>query len=240
MEKHRKKAKYTHSLKFLKRGYLSIRETVAQLVSSSSLLLGSGAHSQAASLAVIALEECGKIFLLDSLLFSKPDDGYVKGFKRGSISHRDKLFAVQFFIVFLKALSEHDKRNSDERFKKAIQIGMLNLHQNYIELRDSLPNADIHELDKIKQEGFYTKLEGQDFIPTTETLSFQVAEKINKLACAMNANMDFIMTPQSVSAYVKAAESLRAEVSVEEWDRVRDIVKETVATELEQVAPEEH
>jgi AbiV family abortive infection protein len=240
MANYRKKAKYTHSLKFLKNGYLAIRDTVSQLVDSSTVLLESGAHSQAASLSVIALEECGKIFLLDSLLFSKPDDEYVKSFKKGSVSHRDKLMAVQFFIVFLKSLSEHDKRYSDERFKKAIQIGILNLHQNYKVLRDSLPRADIYELDRMKQEGFYTKLEGQDFSPTTETLSFQVAEKINKLACAMNANMGFIMTPQSVSSYVKAAENLRGEVSVEEWDKVRDIVDETVTTQLQHLAPTAH
>lgn len=240
MGKHRQKAKYTHSLKFLKSGYLSIRETITQLVSSSSLLLENGAHSQAASLAVIALEECGKIFLLDSLLFSKPDDDYVKSFKKGSLSHKDKLFAAQFFIAFLQKLSEHDKRNSDVRFKKAIQIGMLNLHENYKKLRDSLPNADIHELDRIKQEGFYTKLDGQSFSPTTETLNPQVAEKINKLACAMNSNMEFIMTPQSVSAYVKAAEKLRGDLSVEEWEDVRDIVGEAVAAQLQILEPKAH
>ena len=237
MANYRKKAKYTHSLKFLKSGYLAIRDSVSQLVESSTVLLESGSHSQAASLAVIALEECGKIFLLDSLLFSKPDDDYVKGFNKGSVNHRDKLFAMQFFILFLKALAEHDKRNSDERFKKAVQIGMLNLHQNYKELRDSLPKADIHELDRVKQEGFYTKLEGQDFSPTTATLSFQIAEKINKLACAMNANMTVIMTPQSVSAYVKVAENLRGEVSVEEWARVREIVEESATTQLEEADP---
>ncbi|MDB2479865.1 AbiV family abortive infection protein [Porticoccaceae bacterium] len=240
MMKNRQKARYTHSLKFLKSGYLSIRETITQLVSSSSLLLDNGAHSQAASLAVIALEECGKIILLDSLLFSKPDDDYAKGFKKGSLSHKDKLLATQFFVVFLKALSEHDKRNSDVRFKKAVQIGMLNLHENYKELRDSLPNADIHELDRIKQEGFYTKLDGQSFSPTTETLSPQIAEKINKLACAMKSNMEFIMTPQSVSAYVKAAEKLRGELSVEEWEKVRDIVDETVTATFQNLTPAAH
>jgi AbiV family abortive infection protein len=238
MAKFKKKAKYPHSLSFLKHGYLAIKDTVSQLVDSSSVLLESGAHSQAASLAVIALEECGKIFLLDSLLFSKPGDDSVKGFKKGSINHKYKLFALQFFITFLKSLSEHDKRYGDERFRKAIQIGILNLHQNYKQLRDSMPASNRHELDRIKQEGFYTKIEGQDFSPTTKTLSFDVAARINQLAAAMKANMDFIMTPQAVSAYVKAGKDLRSEISVDDWENILDIVEENVGALLAQVTPE--
>ena len=97
MANYRKKAKYTHSLKFLKSGYLAIRDSVSQLVESSTVLLESGAHSQAASLAVIALEECGKIFLLDSLLFSKPDDDYVKGFKKGSVRSQGQALCYAVF-----------------------------------------------------------------------------------------------------------------------------------------------
>ena len=45
------------------------------------------------------------------------------------------------------------------------------------------------------------------------------------------------MTPQSVSAYVKVAENLRGEVSVEEWARVREIVEESATTQLEEADP---
>ena len=81
----------------MKSGYLAIIESVADLVNVADELLKIGAIGQSTAIATIALEECGKAFLLDSLLFAKPRDGREQGFRKESLSHKRKLHAAIFF-----------------------------------------------------------------------------------------------------------------------------------------------
>ena len=68
--------------------------------------------------------------------------------------------AAQFCISLLMNMSKFDDRSHDEEtkegFSKAIQIGLLNLHKEYKDLRDKLPDNDIRQLDSLKQKGFYS------------------------------------------------------------------------------------
>ncbi len=55
--------------------------------------------SQASSLAILALEEVGKMMLLDGLLFAKTGDERYKLYIQGHLSHRMKLDAVELVSI---------------------------------------------------------------------------------------------------------------------------------------------
>jgi AbiV family abortive infection protein len=237
MSEYKRKAKYTRSLEFLKNGYLTIKESVFQLIDSSNLLLEAGAYGQSTAIAIIALEECGKIYILDSLLYSKPDGEYNKNFKKDSTDHKHKLDAIQFFIPFLELLSEHDKRKNEKNFRLAIGTGLSNMHRSYKELRDDLPDQNIHELNNIKQAGFYTRVVGESFLSTKKAVGAKEAIIINKFANVTLGNMKLIMTPQNISAYLDNAQHIRSIVSLGDWDAVAERVNYIVKTEFVDFKP---
>ena len=94
--KENKKQKYIYALTCLEDGFLNIPIGIKDLVTASNILLEEKAFAPSLSLSVIALEECGKLFILDSLLFLR--DKRNNYFKKKSISHKDKLDALQFCI----------------------------------------------------------------------------------------------------------------------------------------------
>jgi AbiV family abortive infection protein len=128
--KEKKKQKYIYALKYLEDGFLNIPIGIKDLVTASNVLLNEKAFAPSLSLSIIALEECGKLFILDSLLFLR--DRKNNYFKKSSISHKSKLDALQFCIPLFINISKHDKNftnpKTKEQFERAIQIGMKNLH----------------------------------------------------------------------------------------------------------------
>jgi len=144
-----KKAKYIYPLKYLEDGFQKIPIATRELVNASNVLLAQKAYAPALSLSIIALEECGKIFILDSLLFLRNKENNY--FKKSSISHKDKLAALQFLIPLLLFISKYDKKYKDaktkKRFKKAIHIGL-----------DNLKLGNLKNLNRsIKEKNFFFK-----------------------------------------------------------------------------------
>lgn len=217
-----KKPKYIYPLNYLKNGFETIPVATRDLVNASNALLTQKAYAPALSLSIIALEECGKIFILDSLLFLRDKENNY--FKKSSISHKDKLDAVQFSIPLLLEISKHDEKFRDEktkkRFETAIRIGLKNLHDQYIELREKMPNSDIRQLDMIKQRGFYTDFYDNQFRIPSDGVEPEIATLANKLANSFIGNIEFIMNKKAISGYLSWAKKVRGNLSIEDWSKV--------------------
>ena len=221
-----KKQKYIYPLKYLEDGFLNIPLGIKDLINSSNILLEQKAYAASLSLSVIALEECGKLFILDSLLLLR--DKKNNYYKKSSISHKDKLDALQFCIPLFIDISKHDKnykeQTTKEQFEMAIQIGMKNLHIEYVELKEHLINSDIRELDTLKQKGFYSDYSNNVFNTPSLNIDEKMAIKVNQLANSFNQNMTFIMNKEAIDGYISMAKNIRGKLSQEDWVKISAIL----------------
>ena len=221
-----KKAKYIYPLKYLEDGFQKIPIATRELVNASNVLLAQKAYAPALSLSIIALEECGKIFILDSLLFLRNKENNY--FKKSSISHKDKLAALQFLIPLLLFISKYDKKYKDaktkKRFKKAIHIGLDNLNRQYVELREKMVESDILLLDMLKQRGFYTDFYDNQFRIPSEGIEPEITSLTNKLANSYINNIEFIMQNESIRGYLSFAKKVRGSMSIEDWSKISNLL----------------
>ena len=218
----KKKPKYIYPLNYLEDGFKRMPIATRDLVDASNVLLNQKAYAPALSLSIIALEECGKIFILDSLLFLRDKENNY--FKKSSISHKDKLVALQFSIPLLLNISKYDKRFKDaktkRRFETAIRIGLKNLHEQYVELREKMPDSDIRQLDMMKQRGFYTDFYDNRFRTPSEGAEPEITFLANKLANSFIGNIEFIMNKEAVGGYLSFAKKIRGTLSTENWTKI--------------------
>lgn len=222
----KKKQKYIYPLKYLEDGFLKIPLGIKDLIKASNILLKKKAYAPSLSLSVIALEECGKLFILDSLLFLRDKENNY--YKKSSISHKDKLDALQFCIPLLLNISKHDEKykneNTKEKFGIAIQIALKDLHNEYVTIREQLPKSDFRELDILKQKGFYTNYHNNEFKNPSSNIDEKLSIQINKLANSFIQNINFIMSRKTIDGYLSMAKNVRRKLSQEDWVKIADLL----------------
>jgi AbiV family abortive infection protein len=221
-----KKQKYIYPLRHLEDGFFKIPLGIKDLIKASNILLEKKVYAPSLSLSVIALEECGKLFILDSLLFLR--DKKNNYYKKSSISHKDKLDALQFCIPLLLNISKHDKKykneNLKDKFQMAIKIGLKNLHIEYVQLREQLPRSDFRELDILKQRGFYSDSSDNIFKTPSSNIDKKLSIQINELANSFYQNITFIMNNEAVDDYISMAKNIRGKLSQEDWIKIADLL----------------
>jgi len=79
------KPKYRNKLEFVESAFEACWKNTNDLIAAAKLLLDKGLHGIALSTAVLALEELGKLFCIDGLLFARSDyykaEAYAKSLK---------------------------------------------------------------------------------------------------------------------------------------------------------------
>jgi len=101
---------YSHPTETIYQAFVKAYESALANYEAVSLLAGRGFDAQATSLAVLALEEVGKMILIDGLLFARTGDERYKRYKSGNLSHRDKLDALELFPLLLNYLMRFEPR----------------------------------------------------------------------------------------------------------------------------------
>jgi AbiV family abortive infection protein len=102
---------YRANLAFVEAAFRACWGNAQDLVKGAKLLLDNGLHAQALSLSVLALEELGKLFCIDGLLFARTDDHKVAAFAKSLRSHALKLEAILMFPLFLGRIAAVDPRH---------------------------------------------------------------------------------------------------------------------------------
>jgi AbiV family abortive infection protein len=87
---------------------------------AASALANLNHTAQATSLAVLALEEVGKMKLLDGLLFARTGDERYKKYKQSHLNHRTKLDALELYPLFLHYLTTVNSRRYRNRYKQTM------------------------------------------------------------------------------------------------------------------------
>lgn len=199
------------------------------LLESAKLVKSQGHHALALSLAVLAMEEIGKMSMIDGLLFAKPGDERSKIVEGGFRSHKSKLGALDVFPFLLNYLSTLDPRyNTEQRFNLTLAI----VPQQYKRERQALepwlgPACDLRVLDSWKQKGFYTHFDssGRFVRPAEieEDFSTAVVQLANRLVDAVN----FVLKDNMIR-YKERIRLLREKLTDAQLLQIRKRVQELV------------
>lgn len=134
------------------------------LLGASKLLFEKRIYGHASSLAVLAIEECGKGFLL---MFDRPKKVNESYFRNQIRSHKNKLkvAAKDAFISGLREEGFFSAKNpikSLEDFQKKINRFVSEGNKKFLKM--SLGAYIINELEPIKENGFYVDFKNGEII----------------------------------------------------------------------------
>jgi AbiV family abortive infection protein len=117
------KRRYRNSLGFVAGGFPACWRNANDLLAASKNLIEQGLHAPGLSLAVLALEEIGKMCAIDGLLFAQSDDHKAQRFGKSLRDHDTKLAALPLLPLFISNLSHVDpRRKNKQAYAKAMVI----------------------------------------------------------------------------------------------------------------------
>jgi AbiV family abortive infection protein len=178
-------------------------------------------HAQATSLAILALEEVGKMMLLDGLLFARTGDERYKLYKKGHLSHHTKLDSVELYPLFLHYLTTVDPRRDEDRYKQTMVIVFTDLKAKRQKLTDLLGEGFVFpDLDSLKQQGFYSHETDGTVRTNREAVDPEVSKAILELTWRVTDALRFVLG-QSLEHYKNLFRRLREKVDEATLNRIR-------------------
>jgi AbiV family abortive infection protein len=206
---------YRNNLDFVAAAFQACWKTAQDHVEAAKVLMDSGHHAQALSISVLALEELGKLFCVDGLLFARSDDDRAKQFAKSLRSHATKLAALELFPLLLNNLSSVDPRNSEGRFAQAIAASALDLKARGTTVLEMSSGDGFHTLDSWKQKGFYSRPSDASFMKPSESVNPEMAEAVYRLAWRACSTLDFLLKDGNLQRYIDSAQTLRSKMTEE-------------------------
>lgn len=208
---------HRNSLEFVADAFRACWANAEALVSEAKLLSDHGHKARALSLSVLALEEIGKLFCADGLLFARPDDHKAKAFAKSLKSHAAKLSALDLLPLLLQSIASVDPRYSKEpRFRQALVISVNDLKNCGNAVIKILKGEDFSKLDHWKQVGFYSQPLENGFITPNEAVKGEIAEAVFMLAWRATTTLNFLLKDGNLKRYIDFARKLRSKLSEEQ------------------------
>jgi AbiV family abortive infection protein len=185
---------YSHDTETVFNAFAKAFESALANYEAASALADQNHISQASSLAILSLEEVGKMMLLDGLLFAKTGDERYKLYKQGHLSHRMKLDAVEFYPFFLHYLTTIDPRQNESRYKQTMLLVITDLKARRQELADLLGEDFVFpDLDRLKQQGFYSHEVDGVLKANKEAIDPKVAKALLALTWRVTDTLKFVL-----------------------------------------------
>lgn len=125
---------------------------------------------------------------------------------------------------FLELVAEQHKLFGSEGFKREDGNRFSELRESHQKLISVLPNKDIFDLNKLKQDGLYTKASGNGFSSIKENASEKVEKALLFYLVSLKGLIDLVMTAQSIASYIAMAESIREKMGLQAWTQLDEIV----------------
>lgn len=223
-----KKRKYRNKLEFVEDAFKACWKNTNDLITAAKLLLDKGLHGIALSTSVLALEELGKLFCIDGLLFARSDDHKAKTYAKSLKSHSTKLSSLSLLPFLLGNIAKVDPRHgSDAQFAQAMVISLTDLKNRGNKIFDLLPNASFQDLDALKQQGFYAQPYDNIFKSPNDAVDNETSKAVYELAWRAVTSLDFLFKGGNLKRYIKSARSLRAKMTEEQHFEI-----ENMATDL--------
>jgi AbiV family abortive infection protein len=132
---------YRNSLDFVESGFRACWRNANDLIAASKSLIDQGLHAPGLSLAVLALEEVGKLCAIDGLLYARSDDHKSHTFGKSRSDHCTKLTALPLLPFFIANLSRVDPRHTDDQaYNEAMAISLHYLKSDENVVRQPIQN----------------------------------------------------------------------------------------------------
>lgn len=209
-----KKRRYRNSLDFVEDEFRISFINAQDLLSASEKLLAANLHAPALSLAVLALEEVGKLCAIDGLLYATSEDEKAKLFTKSGKSHFTKLAILTWLPLFLGNLAKVDPRyGEDKRYNHALAISLAQLKQDGNDVLNALETKNFSELDGWKQMGFYTEQVGGRFAAPREIINQSLSKTVQHFAWRAITTLDFLLKNGNLNRYIDGARTVRSKLS---------------------------
>jgi AbiV family abortive infection protein len=213
------KRRYRNQLPFIESAFRACWGTAQEHVAAAKVLIDTGHHAQALSLSVLAIEELGKLFCVDGLLFARPDDERAKTFARSLKDHETKLSALVIFPILLENIASVDPRfGSEARFGQAIAISLIDLKNRGNEVLEALKDDGFRGLNVLKQKGFYSTMVSNTFERPSASISASFAEAVYALAWRASSTLDFVLKGGNLERYLEDAKAARAKLTEADFE----------------------
>ncbi len=207
------------------------------LVKSAKLLADAELHAPALSIAVLSMEEVGKIILVDRLIFARPADERTRQFGMGELKHERKLEALDVFPILLKELATLDPRyGQEEAFRLTVDLVIGQYRNERSALAKWLgPECSLVRLNKFKQQGFYVNRISRDSIVSpADAIDKEFAAGVVQLALRLADAISFVLK-SNIERFRERVESWRQKITPELLAQIRRraeaIVSETLESE---------
>ena len=208
------KRKYRNTLEFVENGFHACADNAADLTAASRILLQHGLHAPAASLAILAIEELGKLFAIDGLLFARADDHKSAAFAKSLRSHQEKFTLFGSFCRFLRHLASHDPRaGHDTRFDATITKVVNKLYRDGGLVLDRLRSESFAALDGLKQDGFYVTMSSAGLVSPRSAGEPEFAKLLGEVAFRATDTLGVLRKGGCFERYIERARSLRGAMS---------------------------
>ena len=223
------KRNYRANLDFIAEAFTASLENAEELVSAAKALGDSGHHATMLSLSVLALEELGKLFCIDGLLFARADDFKAKTFSKALKSHSVKLNAVELLPLLMLNIARTDPRyESEGRFKKALNVSAIDLNARGNTVLELLAGNGFQRLDEWKQFGFYSQPRGDTFVKPSVAVSKEISEAVYMLAWRSVTTLSFLFKEEGLKRYIGHAVEIRARLSEADHMKLQEEAANTV------------
>ena len=217
---------YRNNIDFIEAGFRACWVGAQDMLKAAKVLLDSSYHAPAMSLSVLTLEELGKLFCLDGLLFARSDDHKAEAFAKSLKSHDTKLLAVELFPLLLANIASADPRyQSEKRFRQAIAVGIKDLRERGKTVRLLLGSDTFLGLNDWKQSGFYSQPKGNTFVTPSAAVSHEVAQAVYMLAWRASTGLDFLLKDGNLERYMSFARVLRSKLSEADHEALSEMGK---------------
>ncbi len=225
---------YKSGLEFIGAGVEACWQNSDELIKFAKLIQSHGNCGLALSLAVLSMEEIGKLLLIDGLLFSKQNDEISALFENGYKSHKLKLKSLDAFPILLTYLANFNERYSkDSTFRYTIVAVIKQYQQDRMELIPWIgKNCDLTELDKWKQRGFYSQYDSNGQFTCPREVNKVLSDAVIKLAFRIVDAVDFVLK-NNIDRYKKSIEAMRASITEDDLEVLRNHTQEIVTETFE-------
>jgi AbiV family abortive infection protein len=218
------KRKYRNKLEFIEYAFKACWKNADDLVKSAKLLLDHGFHGQALSISVLALEELGKLFCIDGLLFARSDDYKAEAYTKSLRNHSTKLSSLTLLPILLSNIAKIDPRyDSEDQFRQAIVFSIMELKERGNTVFDLLPNTCFQDLDTLKQQGFYAQPYNNVFKAPNSAVNKDASEAVYFMAWRATTTLDFLLKDGNLNSYIESARSIRTRMTEEQHTEIENL-----------------
>ncbi len=225
------KSKYRNKLEFVESAFEACWKNTNDLITAAKLLLDKGLHGIALSTSVLALEELGKLFCIDGLLFARSDDYKAEAYLKSLKSHSIKLSSLTLLPLLLGNIAKVDPRyEEDVRFAEAVAISVTDLKNRGNAVFGLLPNASFQDLHALKQQGFYAQPYDNIFKAPNAAVDREVSQVVYSLAWRVATTLDFLFKGGNLKRYIESARSIRAKLTEQERIEIENMAKNLFET----------